>query len=89
MTESDRDLFIFRRLSDEHVQSFHDKGYIYYGRLLTDRGLELMCEEAMEEWNEENREFDESQTWLKNSLLTNIHQRSNLIRRYYYHGTVC
>lgn len=86
MTESDRDLFIYRSLSDEQVQSFHDQGYIEFGRLLTDRGLALMCEEAMEEWNEENREFDESQTWLKNSLLTNIHKRSNLIRRYYFHG---
>ena len=86
MTESDRDLFIFRCLSDEQVQSFHDQGYIYYGRLLTDRGLALMRGEAMEEWNEENREFDESQTWLKNSLLTDIHQRSNLIRRYYFRG---
>lgn len=86
MAESDRDLFIFRRLSDEQVQSFHDQGYIYYGRLLTDRGLALMREEAMAAWDEENRVFDESQTWLMNSLFPNIHLRSNLIRRYYFRG---
>lgn len=85
-TESDRTLFIFRRLSDEQIQSFRDQGYIYYGRLLTDRGLALMREEAMQAWNEENREFDQTQTWLENSLLPNIHRRSNLIRRYYYRG---
>lgn len=85
-SESDRNLFIFRCLSDEQIDSFHDQGYISYGRLLTDRGLALMREEAMETWNEENRKFDQSQTWLINSLLPNIHQRSNLIRRYYFHG---
>ena len=84
--ESDQKLFIFRRLSDEQIQSFRDQGYIYYGSLLTHHGLAQMREEAMEAWNEENRKFDQSQTWLKNSLLTNIHRRSNLIRRYYFHG---
>ena len=84
--ESDQKLFIFQRLDDEQIQSFRDQGYIYYGRLLTDRGLALMREEAMQAWNEENREFDQTQTWLKNSLLPNIHLRSTLIRRYYYRG---
>ena len=84
--DTDRNLFIFRRLSDEHVQSFYDQGYICAGSVLTHHGLAQMREEAMEAWDEENREFDESQTWLKNSLLTNIHRRSNFIRRYYYHG---
>ena len=39
--ESDQKLFIFRRLSDEQIQSFRDQGYIYYGSLLTHHGLAL------------------------------------------------
>ena len=84
--ESDQDLFVYRRLTDEQLQSFDDQGYIYYGPILTDRGLALMREQAMTAWNADKREFNQSQTWLKNSLLPNVHHRSDLIRRYYFHG---
>ena len=45
-----------------------------------------MREQGMAAWREDTREFNQHETWLKNSLLPNVHHRSNLIRCYYFRG---
>lgn len=88
MSGSDRytDLFVYRRLSDEELRSYHEQGYLLYGRSLTDAGLERMRDECMAAWRAEKGEFDPNKTWLQNALLINIHHRSEAVRRYYFAG---
>ncbi len=84
--EVERRHFIHRRLSAVQLEFFHTMGYLCYGRILTDLGLTLMRTQGMDAWNQDRREFDERQSWLRNSLLANVHHHSDLIRRYYFHG---
>lgn len=80
------DLFNYRTLTGEELDTFDRDGFLRLGRTLTDQGLERMRAEAMTAWEAEKGPFDPDATWLKNSLLSDIHHRSETVRRYYFHG---
>lgn len=78
--------FNYRRLTKAELDSYQENGYLVIDTILTPRGLETMIVEAMAAWRSEKGEFDPGKSWLKNSLLPNIHHHSSLIRDYYFEG---
>ena len=78
--------FVYRKLTDEQIAEFHEKGYLLLGGMLTEDGLEKIREQAMVEWRAEKGEFDPNKTWLQNALIPNIHHRARLVRDYYFAG---
>jgi ectoine hydroxylase-related dioxygenase (phytanoyl-CoA dioxygenase family) len=84
VTSTDR--FIYHRLSEEDLRGYEERGYHHYGPILTDAGLETMREQCMKVWSAEKGEFDGTKNWLQNSLLQNIHHKSNIVRDYYFQG---
>jgi len=79
-------LFRYRRLSDAELQQFEEEGFLRYGPILTDAGLEHMRTECMKAWIHEKGPYDPNGSWLTNSLLTNIHHHSRTARNYYFEG---
>ncbi len=79
-------LFISRALSDSELDSYHKDGYLFYGPVLTQDGLELMRDECMTAWNKEKEGFREEKSWLDNTLLPNIHHHSGTVRKFYFEG---
>jgi len=79
-------LFEHRFLIDDEVERFRDEGFLLVGRTLTDEGLAAMREECMQAWTGEKGAFDPEASWLKNSLLPNIHHHSALVRDFYFRG---
>ena len=71
-----------RSLSKSELADYNTEGYIVLDELLTERGLQEMVEQCMASWRAEKGEFDPEGTWLKNSLLGNIHQRAPIVRDY-------
>ncbi len=82
------ELFIYNRLSLEQLSLYNEQGYLALGRVLTDKGLEQMRREAMAAWEVEKGPFDPTKNWLQNSLLVNIHHRSDTARRFYFSGPI-
>ena len=80
------DLFIPKKLSPDELQRYAQDGFLRIGRTLTDEGLRQMRDEVMREWNSVKDPFDSERTWLQNSLLPDIHLRSETVRRYYFSG---
>jgi ectoine hydroxylase-related dioxygenase (phytanoyl-CoA dioxygenase family) len=80
------DLFIYPQLSAEQLELYAEQGYLIVGRVLTDKGLEQVTAEVMEAWVAEKGPFDSSKTWLDNALLTEIHLRSEMVRKHYFNG---
>ena len=78
--------FLPQRLSDAQRESFRDHGFLQLGPLLTEHGLRQMQTECMSAWRAEKESFDPSGTWLRNSLLPDIHHRSAFVRQYYFAG---
>ena len=74
--QTDQELFIYRRLNDEQLQLYEENGYVLYGRILTDAGLDALREDSISAWREENREFDPDKMWLQNMLLPNVHHQA-------------
>lgn len=78
--------FNYRLLSPQEL-SFHEgNGYCILKNILTEKGLAQMRAESMKAWNAEKESFDPSQSWLKNSLLVNIHHKAPSIKAYYFEG---
>ena len=82
------DLFVYRRLTPRQIESYSNDGYLALGRVLTDKGLDLMRREAMAAWVAEKVPFDPTRNWLQNSLLVNIHHRSDTARKFYFSGPI-
>jgi len=80
------DVFTYNPMTDEQRAFFDEQGYLPLGRTLTDAGLEKLRTEVMAAWVAEKGPFDPTANWLKNSLLTDIHHRSETARRYYFNG---
>ncbi len=80
------DLFVYQSLSAEQLSFYHEHGYLALGRVLTDKGLEQMRREVMVAWEAEKGSFDPTKNWLQNSLLADIHHRSDTARRFYFSG---
>lgn len=78
--------FNYRELTHEELQSFRRNGYLCFGPVLTQHGLQQMRDECMAAWSKVKSGFDPNGTWLHNALLTNIHQQSDLVRQYYFSG---
>jgi len=83
---TNKQLFVYKPLTEDQVRSYQQHGFLQLGRVLTDEGLERMREECMTAWRGEKGEFDSSKTWLQNALLQNIHHRSDAARRFYFSG---
>ena len=86
VTQGKSELFVPAALSDAQREQYDELGYLNLGRTLTDQGLARMREEVMAAWQAEKESFDASRTWLQNALLTDIHRRSDVVRRYYFSG---
>ncbi len=82
------DLFNYRPLSDEQCRFYEQQGYLLLGQTLTDQGLSQMRRQCMDAWAAEKGQFDPTQTWLINALLTNIHHRSQVVRQFYFDGPI-
>lgn len=82
------DLFIFKALTRKQIHCYNDQGYLNVGKTLTPAGLKMMLAQAMESWEAEKEAFDPNNTWLQNSLLVDIHKRSEIIREFYFRGPV-
>ena len=85
-TKRHTDLFMYAKLSKEQIQKYQQQGYLNVGTVLTDSGPDRMREQVMNAWITEKGPFDASKTWLQNALLTNIHHKSDVVRRYYFSG---
>ena len=80
------EIFNYPALSQAQIEQYWELGYLNLGKVLTDVGLELMREQVMAAWLKEKGPFDPERTWLQNSLLSNIHLHSDVVRKYYYGG---
>jgi len=85
-TRQHRDVFIYSALKPDQVALYDDQGYLPLGPVLTDKGLEALRREAMAAWEAEKGPFDPTRNWLQNSLLVNVHHRSDTARRFYFSG---
>ena len=85
-TDQYRDLFIWRKLTENDIAEYRQQGYLRYGPILTDAGLQHMRNQCMEAWRQEKGEFDPTKTWLENSLVTNVHHRAQVVRDFYFRG---
>ncbi len=83
-----KDLFNYRKLTDEQLQFYQENGYLLLGKTLTEKGVEVLLEESMREWNKEKGPFREDGTWLQNSLLVDIHKKSQAVRDFYFQGPI-
>jgi ectoine hydroxylase-related dioxygenase (phytanoyl-CoA dioxygenase family) len=86
MNAINSDPFIYRRLEPGELDDYRENGFVFYGPILTDAGLQQMRDECMQAWTAAKGEFDASKTWLENALLPNIHHQSDVVRRYYFAG---
>ena len=82
----DRNRLFFRTPDEIEERAYAEQGFLHLGRVLTDAGLEAMRTESMAAWRAEKGEFNPAKTWLQNSLLSDIHHRSAVVRDYYYRG---
>jgi len=78
--------FNYKSLTPAELDSFREQGYLIVKNILTAEGLAAMRDESMIAWNEEKTAFDPAKTWLHNSLLVNIHHRSDAVKQYYFNG---
>jgi len=80
------DLFNYKDLTVTELDFYKDQGYLVIRSILTDVGRRRMVDEAMAAWTAEKGTYDPNANWLKNALLQNIHQRSRVVRDYYFEG---
>ena len=78
--------FNYRLLTNDELTTFREQGYLVIKNILSDTGLAQMQQECMTAWNEEKVAFDPNKSWLQNSLLVNIHHRSDTVKAYYFDG---
>jgi ectoine hydroxylase-related dioxygenase (phytanoyl-CoA dioxygenase family) len=75
-------------LRQDQIARYHEEGYLVLGRTLTDEGLAQVRQEVTEVWEGKKAGFDPGKTWLRNTLMPNIHHDSPSARRCYFHGPV-
>jgi hypothetical protein len=78
--------FVYRVLSDGDLTAYQENGYHFYGRILTDEGLEEMLRQCMSAWAAHKHSFDPNKNWLENALLVNIHHLAPIVRDFYFEG---
>lgn len=83
-----QNLFVFKDLSSEQISFYKENGYLCLGRTLSNIGVEKVMKECMVEWKKEKSEFDPDNSWLKNSLLVDIHKKSQLVKDFYFGGPI-
>lgn len=85
-THTQEKWFEYRGVTDAQVEQYNGQGFLALGRVLSAEGLEQVRSECMRAWEAEKGPFDPKATWLHNALLSDIHHRSETVRRYYFHG---
>jgi ectoine hydroxylase-related dioxygenase (phytanoyl-CoA dioxygenase family) len=80
------ELFNYKELTSEQLDSFKENGYLIIKGVLKKEGLEQMQAESMAAWAKEKESFDPNKSWLQNSLLVNIHHQAPTVRDYYFEG---
>ncbi len=83
---SNQDYFVYTTLQEDQSDLYREQGYLKIGTTLTTHGTELLLQECMTEWEKEKGPFDPESTWLKNSLLADIHKKSEIARQFYFEG---
>ncbi len=86
ITQSLNSCFNFQSLTQEQVDCYQTQGYLFLSQILTTKGLALFREQCLEAWDAEKRGNDDETSWLKKSLLINIHHQSSIVRDYYFWG---
>lgn len=82
------ELFLPVRLTDDQVNFYRKSGYLKLGRTLTNAGLATMLKQCMTAWEQEKEEYHPGKSWLQNALLVNIHQKSEVVKEFYFNGPV-
>ena len=85
---SQNDLFIYKPLSEDQLKFYHENGYLSLGKTLTEEGVRQLLEQSMRVWRKEKGEYSESNTWLQNALLVDIHKKAPLVKDFYYQGPI-
>ena len=78
--------FDSQTLQKDQRALYKDQGYLELGPTLTPHGTESLLRECMTEWEKEKGPFDPNSSWLKNSLLADIHKKSEIARQFYFDG---
>ncbi|HIL68611.1 MAG TPA: hypothetical protein EYG38_02020 [Verrucomicrobia bacterium] len=78
--------FNYQPLTEGQIKFYEEQGYLLLSQTLREEGLALFREQCREAWNAEKTAFDDQASWLKNSLLINIHHKSSLVRDFYFQG---
>jgi hypothetical protein len=78
--------FNYQSLTQEQIECYQAQGYLFLSQILTTKGLALFREQCLEAWDAEKRGNDDEGSWLKTSLLINIHHQSSIVRDYYFRG---
>jgi ectoine hydroxylase-related dioxygenase (phytanoyl-CoA dioxygenase family) len=81
-----KELFNYRKLSDEELVSFKENGFLVIKGIVKEAGLSQMRQECMAAWDKEKEGFDPNKSWLQNSLLVNIHHQAPAVKDYYFDG---
>ena len=80
------DLFVYPTFTSREVEHYREQGYVHLGRILTADGLKQIRDQVMRAWAARKGAFNPEESWLRNSLLPDIHHLSDLVRSYYFHG---
>lgn len=80
------ELFNYRKLIDEELASYQEKGFLIIKGIIKQEGVAQMQKECMAAWDKEKEAFDPDKSWLQNSLLVNIHHQAPSVRNYYFEG---
>jgi hypothetical protein len=74
------------KLTEQQHGQFDEDGYLVLNDVLCGDRLAKLTDECMRAWLAEKGEFDPEVSWLQNSLLPDIHNRSRLVCGYYFQG---
>lgn len=80
------ELFVPRLLTDNELAAYDREGFLAVGRVLTDKGLDLIREQTTAAWKKEKQGFSDEKSWLENTLLPNVHHLSRAVRDFYFEG---
>ena len=88
MAMTNKDLFVDRELTPKDVEFYQEMGYFHYGRVLTDRCIDLLLEQIMVVWDRDMPPFDPTKGYRHNSQITNLHRESKALREFYFNSPV-
>ena len=73
-------------MSNFDLDFYHQNGYAFVGKTVSKKKIVEMRRECMKTWKDLKNKYDQSENWLKNTLLQNIHHHSNEVKNFYFYG---